>query len=456
MNHHEAADEARQFFERHPQVTAIDVLIADINGCQRGKRLRPHALAKVYEQGVCLPGSLYGMDITGTTVEESGLGFDDGDADRLCWPLPSRLSLAPWHQPATAQVLMHMCQLDGSPFFADPRQVLASVVARFAELKLTPVTAVELEFYLIDRKRDRKGHPQPPLSPVSGERESSTQVYGIRELDDYARFMADVAAAAEVQGLPADTAVSEYAPGQYEINLHHKPDPIAACDDAFLLKRLIKGVARHHGMEATFMAKPFEDLSGSGLHIHLSLLDESGRNAFAGDTPLGSPLLGHAVGGMRATMVEATALFAPTANSYRRYRVNTFVPLSPAWGANNRTLALRIPAGPPAATRIEHRVAGADANPYLVMAAVLAGAHHGITLRLDPGPPTAGNAYAQHPPVIPRYWNEALTLFERARVLPAYLGAEFCRVYAACRRHECDAFNAHVTPLEYDWYLRSV
>ena len=447
--------EVQQFLDGNCDIAAIDCIIADINGCLRGKRVRRDALAKIYSDGVCLPGSLYALDITGTTVEATGLGFDSGDADQICRPIPGRLHRAPWQKSPTGQVLMAMHDSGGNPYFADPRCVLAAVAGRFREFGVTPVVAVELEFYLIDRLRER-GRPRPPLSPATGEREASTQVYGIKELDDYVEFIEAVGAATEQQGLPADTAVSEYAPGQYEVNLRHRADAVAACDDAILLKRALKGVAKQYGMEATFMAKPYEDLAGSGLHVHVSLLDAGGGNVFAGNDVLGSETLHHAIGGLKQVMAECTAIFAPTANSYRRYRTGTFVPMSPTWGANNRTLALRIPAGGIEATRVEHRVAGADANPYLVVAAVLAGIHHGITQRIDPGPPTEGNAYAQHAPAIPRYWNEALALFDCATVIPSYLGGDFCRIYSACRWHECDSFNAHVSPLEYDWYLRNV
>lgn len=447
--------EVQRFLEENPDVAAVDCVIADINGCLRGKRVRRDALTKVYTDGICLPGSLYALDITGTTVEATGLGFDSGDADQICRPVPGRLSRSPWQKSATGQVLMAMHGEDDQPYFADPRCALATVTARFSEMGLTPVVAVELEFYLIDRLRDR-GRPRPPLSPATGEREASTQVYGMKELDDYVEFIEAVRVAAERQNLPADTAVSEYAPGQYEVNLRHRDDAVAACDDAILLKRLLKGVAKQFGMEATFMAKPYEDRAGNGLHVHVSLVDKDGRNVFAGNDALGSDALRHAIGGLKQTMAESTAIFAPTANSYRRYRADSFVPMSPTWGANNRTLALRIPAGSRDATRVEHRVAGADANPYLVMAAILAGMHHGITHRIDPGPPTEGNAYAQHPPSIPCYWNDALARFDGAAVLPSYLGEAFCHVYSACRWHECDTFNAHISPLEYEWYLRNV
>lgn len=451
-----AARAVERLFRDFPDIQSIDIIIADINGVQRGKRVRRSALEKVMNAGICLPASLFGLDITGTTVESTGLGFDIGDKDYLCMPLVERLAPCPWQQPVNAQVLAVMHSDDGGGFDADPRQVLSSVVARLRRMKLTPMVAVELEFYLIDRKRTTAGRPQPPISPATGEREASTQVYGIKEIDDYAQFIEMVSAAAEAQGLPADTAVSEYAPGQYEVNLHHRADPIAACDDAFLLKRLIKAVANRCGMEATFMAKPYAELAGSGMHVHVSLLDARGRNVFADDRPLRNPMLRHAVGGLKALMTDSTAIFAPFANSYRRFCVDAFVPMAPAWGLNNRTLALRIPAGPKSATRIEHRVAGADANPYLVMASLLAGIHHGIANKIDPGPATEGNAYEQHEPAIPRYWSEALRRFDRNKVLRQYLGARFCDIYSACRWHECETFNSAITPMEYDWYLRTV
>ncbi len=430
------SSEAQRFLAAYPAVGSIDLIIADVNGCQRGKRVSRTALPSVFRDGICLPGSLYGMDVTGKTVEASGLGFDIGDTDFICRPIPGRLVPSPWRRPLSGQALLAMQQDNGTAFFADPRAALIAVTERFRLLRRRPVVAVELEFYLIDRKRTGAGKLRPPLSPITCEREASTQVYGMTEIDDYAEFMEGVRQAAEVQGLPADTAVSEYAPGQYEVNLHHRADPIAACDDAFLLKRLIKGVATAHGMLATFMAKPCEERAGSGLHLHLSLIDARGRNVFAAERTSGSRLLRNAIGGLKATMADAMAIFAPTANSYRRFRAGAFVPMAPTWGSNNRTLALRIPAGPRAATGIEHRVAGADANPYTAMAAVLAGAHHGIVNKIDPGEPTEGNAYAKHPPTLSRYWNEALRRFERSRVMREYLGDRFCRVYSACRTHE--------------------
>ncbi len=453
--HINPARSVERFLRAHPAITAVDLLIPDTHGILRGKRIPATQLAKTFAEGVCLPGSLFGMDITGATVEASGLGFTEGDADRLCRVIPETLAPAPWAR-GRAQVLMTMFESDGAPFFADPRQVLAGVLARFKALGLTPVTAVELEFYLLDPRRAHDGQPQPAIAEGSRTRARTTQVYGMTELDDFAGFLDAVLAACAAQGVPASGCVSEYAPGQYEINLEHRPDALAACDQAILLKRAVKAVARQRGLVASFMAKPFMQLAGSGTHVHLSLQDARGRNVFAQGDIAANAALRHSIAGVLATLAESLALLAPNANSYRRFRPDSFVPLSACWGVNNRTVAVRVPAGPQAARRIEHRIAGADANPYLVMAALLAGVHHGLTRQLVPPPPVSGDASAKPGRALPGTWESALEHHARGRLLAGYLGGDFRRVYLACQRAEHARFMAEITPLEYTWYLRSL
>jgi glutamine synthetase len=445
--------EPERLFASNPEIYDVDLLIPDTNGVMRGKRLQRDALAKVYRDGLALPGSIFAADITGDTVEETGLGFDEGDADRLCWPLPGSLRVVPWEQ-GRAQALLTMHEADGRRFFADPRQVLRQVLERFEEHGLTPVVAVELEFYLIDRERTPSGAPQPPISPGSGIRARQTQVYSMSDLDENGALLSAVARACESQQIPAFTAVAEYAPGQFEVNLLHRPDVLEACDDAVLLKRLVKALTRQHGFDATFMAKPYPSQAGSGLHLHVSLQDETGANVFAGaEQGCGSDVLRHAVGGLATLLPESMALLAPNANSFRRYAPGVYVARAPTWGHNNRTVALRIPAGPPQATRIEHRVAGADANPYLVAAAVLAGIHYGLSNGCDPGEPVSGNADEQRDPSLPLTWGEALEAFALSETLPEYFGSEFCHVYYETRASERRKFQEVVTALEYDWYL---
>lgn len=453
------ADEARDFLDRHPDVDSVDLLISDLNGVLRGKRIPRDNLEKAYRDGVNLPASVFALDILGNTIEATGLGLSIGDSDRVCRPVAGSLMPSPWLRDARqAQLLMTMTEADGTPFFADPRQVLARVLERLRRAGLTPVVAVEMEFSLVDRRRDALGMVQPPCSPATGERAAQSQLYSINELDEYAELLEEIHAAARSQQLPLDTALKECAPGQFEINLIHCDDALAACDSAVLLKRLIKGVALHQGFEATFMAKPYGQEAGNGTHVHISLLDEAGNNVFAAEdgAPLGTPRMQHAVAGLLELMPASMALFAPNLNSFRRFQPGLYVPMAPTWGYDNRSVALRIPSGPNAARRIEHRVAGADVNPYLLLATLLGAIDHGLRRRLTPPPAITGNAYDQVAPSLTNSWRQALELLEQSEPLAEALGADFLAVFLANRRAERDQAMQAVSKLEYDWYLRHV
>lgn len=439
-------------------VEAIDLLIPDCNGLLRGKRINPSALEKAYSAGVCLPASIFASDITGNTVESTGLGFDIGDCDLLCRPVAGSLQPVPWTRRPSAQVLMEMFHEDGRSFPGNPRYLLRTIAKRLVEAGLRPVVAVELEFYLLDNKLDGRGNPQSPVNTHTGERDNTTQVYYVDDLDNYQKFIDDVRAATLMQNIPADTAVAEYAPGQFEINLIHRDDVLTACDDAVLLKRTIKAIAAKHDLQATFMAKPYSHLSGNGMHIHISLYDPQGRNllADADDDARVPPTLCHAIGGLQQTLQDAMLLFAPHAKSYRRFQSENFVPLNGSWGYNNRTVALRIPAGEIQDRRIEHRVSGADANPYLVTAAILAGIHHGLAQNIACTPPITGNAYVQTQAEIPRTWHDAQAVFAGSEWIREYFGEDFRHIFSALKSEELRVFEQQVTPLEIQWYLRTV
>lgn len=433
----------------------IDLILPDMNGLLRGKRITRDALDKVYTDGVCLPMSLIATDITGNTVEETGLGYDIGDEDRICRPVPGSLRSVPWAPRPMAQLLLAMEDAAGGLFEANPREVLRRVLARYAARGLTPVVAVELEFYLFEQRPDADGRPVASRNPATGAPNRSTQVYYMEDLNDYRGFTDAVAAACRAQRIPADTAVAEYAPGQFEINLKHRDDALLACDDAIYLKRAIKAIAQQQGALASFMAKPLVDQAGSGMHIHVSVLDGEGRNVFA--SPVGQPAdaLRHAIGGLQRSAADCLLLFAPNANSYRRFVLNAFVPLNTCWGYNNRTVAMRIPHGSEANTRVEHRIAGADANVYLVTAAVLAGMLHGIENGFDPGPPITGNAYEQTENLTP-FWRDTIDDFLASGFVAEWFGTPFRHIYGQQKLKEMRSFNTQVTDLEYDWYLRSV
>ncbi len=452
----EQTGEAEAFLAANPDIGNVHVILTDICGVGRGKSLRRNEIERLYSEGRMIAGSILSLDVTGADVIETGLVWDDGDADRVLRPVPGTLVRAPWLEPATGQVLVTLNELGGTPSQADPRHALARVVERFAALKLTPVVAVELEFYLLDRESALAGRARPPALPLTGYRPHQLQAYDLRDLDDLAPVLADIYAACEAQGVPAETALCEYAPGQFEIVLRHRPDVMRAVDEAILYKRIVRGVASRHGYEATFMAKPYAEQSGSGMHVHISLADQAGKNVFAADDPSGTPLMRNAIGGLLATMAESVGVFAPNANSYRRFRRNSYAPVAASWGINNRTVSLRIPAGAAETCHIEHRPAGADANPYLVMAAILAGMHHGIAEKLDPGNPVTGNGYEKRAKYIPGNWYDAIDAFWRAAILKDYFGKDFVDTYCTLKEVEADRFYAEPTERDFEWYLRTV
>jgi len=218
-------------------------------------------------------------------------------------------------------------------------------------------------------------------------------------------------------------------------------------------KRLVKGVAARHGLQACFMAKPFGDRSGSGLHMHVSLADAQGNNLYASEDPTGTPLMRHSIAGMMDRMRESLALFCPNANSFRRFQANSYAPLALTWGVNNRTVSLRVPGGPASTRHIEHRVCGADANPYLAAAAILAGIRHGIRGKLDPGAPVTGNGYAQAKEFLPTDWLAALRALEGSAWAREAFGAEFLKVYLAIKQVEYAQFMGEVGEQDWRWFL---
>ncbi len=327
------------------------------------------------------------------------------------------------------------------------------MLERYRRLGLTPVTATELEFYLVDPDSQR---PTGPVSPVTGRRLDSDAALSIDELDDFEAFIYDVYEACRVQNIPVDTAIAENGIGQFEINLNHVSDALRAADDAVYFKRTVKGIARKHGFVASFMAKPYGERAGNGLHVHFSLVDAEGRNVFDDGTDQGSDMMRHAVGGLLSAMAESTLVFAPHANSYRRLRPKSHAPTAVGWGYENRMVAIRIPGGPAPARRIEHRVSGADANPYLVMAAILGAALIGIERELSPGEPSAIDVYDRKLPKLPPDWASATALFESGTLMHDILPAPLRESLIACKRQELETFALQVSDFELETYLESV
>ncbi len=454
--------ELRAFRRKHPQVKMVEVLLPDVNGILRGKRVAWDEAEALYREGLKVCASTPLVDSRGEIAFELDIGTRDGDPDIMSRPVAGALAPAPWlGQDAVAQTLVLLRDLEGAPWFADPRCVLQRVDARLRDAGFRAVVAMEFEFYLLAPGAAAAPRPQLGGIPGTGLRQEGLQYGSLEDLWDCDALFMDVQRYCEAQRVPANTALPEFAPGQFEINLRHVDDPVVACDHGVMLKRIIKGAARQHGLGAAFMAKPFAESAGSGLHVHLSLLDSQGRNVFANPRaktrPAVSAALKHAIGGLQQTMAESMAIFAPNANSYRRLQPESFAPLAPDWGYNHRAVALRLPVCDHANMRIEHRAAGADANPYLVAAAILAGVHHGIVNRCEPSAMVAEGALLERQEAtLPRRWDAALDRFKESSILPDYLGEEFCRVYALVRRSECERFHQQVSNRDYEWYLRGV
>ena len=451
--------ELRSLLRRYPETETMELLVPDILGVLKGKRIRRKDFEKSCTEPFWFCGGTVMLSALGEVLE--GLpGAGDGDPDLPCRVVPGSLAPVPWSGRPMAQGLFRIFDDDDRPYFGDPRAVLERAMVPLGKMGLTAVMATELEFYLLEDKADEPT-ARAPRVPGIRRPQPGVQVYHPDDLVEVQPFLDNLYDYCEAQKIPADTVISEYAPGQFEVNLLHVGDPVLACDHAVLLKRVIKAAARRQGLVACFMAKPFADQAGNGLHIHMSLVDRNGENYFSqGRQSAASPpfpaRLRHAVGGLLKTMAEGTAIFAPTANSYRRLLPETFAPVDPNWGFNHRDVAIRIPKSDASNLRLEHRVAGADANPYLVTAAVVAGVHHGLRNKIDPGRMIEQGERVTLKTRIPDRWEAALDKFKRSKVFPEYLGARYCKFYEMNRRTESRQFHNQISPLDYEWYLRSV
>ena len=450
--------EAQAFLDAHPEIEAFDIVLHDANGIGRGKIIRRHELMGLYTGGRHLPISILGLDIVGEDVHETGLIWDQGDGDLRAWPIPDTLRALHGTNPPRGEVLMSMYHLDGAEMTSDPRHALKRQVKALADEGLYPAGAFELEFFLLDPELDTKGYAQPARAVLDQRRSEWTEVYSVDHLHGMEPLFSDIYRAAERMGIKAETVISEYAPGQYELTLHYRTDVMQAADDLVRLKRIVRMQARRHGVVACFMAKPVEKYAGSGMHFHVSMLNKNDKNIFSEEVEgQWTDAILHAMGGLRATMGESMLVFAPHSNSWRRFVGQSYAPVSPSWGVNNRSVALRIPAGEMRARRIEHRPSGVDANPYLVAATVLAGIRHGLKHKIDPGPETKGNGYAGDDALkIPRDWREAIDAATASEFLKEALGADMHRTFTAIKAQEYARVARTISDVDYDLYLHTV
>ncbi|MEO1676657.1 MAG: glutamine synthetase family protein [Pseudomonadota bacterium] len=429
---------------QHGTPSRIECMLCDLNGVLRGKWLPGEAADKLTKGAVRLPLSTYAPNILGEEVPESGLGIVVGDPDGVLTPIPGTLKPVPWFKGA-AQVLVEMNEVDGSAFPYSPRRVLQAVLDRFADRGLHPVVATELEFYVVQRRAAPDEPPKPPdPSPTA-------QNYCLEVLARHDEMLTEILAACAAQGLDTDTLIAEYGPGQFEINFHHTADVQAAAETAVLFRRLVRGVTDDYGLEATFMAKPYADSPGNGMHAHVSVIDDQGANVFSAESGLGPELAG-ALAGCIVTAPDLQAVFAPHLNSYRRFQPMSFAPSAPDWGFDNRAAGLRLPATAGPAARLEHRIAGADVNPYLMLTAVLGGMLWGLEHR-PPLPPALDAPDATPAEPLTADWATAVDRLATSPIAADILGTRYRDAYVAVRRDEIMKLTSQITRLEYRTYL---
>ena len=385
------------------------------------------------------------MCTQGFPVDALGHGADDGDPDTDFELVPGSLQLVGWLTTPCAQMLI-TCSGE-LPVMWEPRRVLANMLNTLNQAGIFPVVAFEPEFYLVDKKRTKQDLIQPPLNSQSGRRDNSA-VLNMERISSFAECLNDITRTCDEQGIKTGPISAELGAGQFEINLDHHDNVLLAADQCALYRRAIKGVAHKHDYQATFMAKPYLNQAGNGMHLHVSFYDAQGNNLLAENQQ--KPLL-NAVAGCLEFMPQSMLFFASNRNAFRRLEPGNATTVSPCWGYENRSVAVRIPQSDEQNLRLEHRVASADANPYLTLAAILAGMYHGMKNQLDPG--AATNFDATQASGLPQDMISAIEVSKQENALSSYLGADFIQLYCAQKYSELKAFENEISAREYDWYL---
>lgn len=431
----------------------IECITPDQAGVARGKMMPSKKFTS--NTSLALPSAVFMATITGDYPENgNGFQYPENDGDLRLEPDLATLSVVPWEDDPTAQVICDIVYQNGSRVEFTPRNVLRSIVEAYTNLGLKPVVAPEIEFYLVQNNPD----PDYPLtSPVgrSGRAIGGGQGYSIAGVNEFDELIDDMYHFSEAQGLEIDTLIHEEGAGQLEINLRHG-DPVELADQVFLFKRTIREAALKHDMYATFMAKPIQGQPGSAMHIHQSIVDiETGNNIFTNADNSESKAFYHFIGGLQKHMANALVMLAPYVNSYRRLVPDVSAPVNLRWGYDNRTTAFRVPRSDPQSRRVENRLPSSDANPYLALAASLACGLIGLQDKIRPDEPATDTVNLNHIE-LPRGLVEAVALFEEDKRLRAVLGDAFVTTYAAIKRQEFETFMEVISPWEREYLLLNV
>lgn len=436
---------------RHHDIREVECLVPDMNGVLRGKVLPAEKfLAALRGAALYLPTSVLLVCADGRYSGSLDEGFAYGDPDMRLVPDIGSLCLAPGCTPPRAFVIADACYPGDLPWSALPRSLLKSILALYGKKGWRAVVAPEFEFYLTSLNPDSRDAVAPPPA-VHGRRESSQHPYDMEALEKFEPVIRRLYDLCAVAGVPVETLSHETGTAQLEINLAHG-DPLRLADHAVLFKRIARKAALDSGMHATFMAKPIEGQAGSSMHLHVSLVGDDGENLFATPGGADTPLFGHFIGGLQKYLPEVMPLLAPNVNSYRRIRPSLSAPANVEWSHDNRSCGLRVPNCGKDARRVENRLPGADANPYIAIAATLLCGYLGIEERLERSPEAFGNAY-QAPSTLPRTMTQALERLTICAPARALLGEDFVQTFLRVKQQELDAFESVVTAWEREHLL---
>jgi glutamine synthetase len=445
--------ETAEWLRAH-RVSEVECLVADMSGVARGKILPTEKfLSSAADGGLRLPDSIFAQTVTGDVVDSEIIDWTEPDL--ILTPDADTLRLVPWYDEPTAQIVCDAHTRDGDPCATAPRQMLKRVLALYAERGWKPVVAPELEFYLCQRNIDPDYPLEPPVGK-SGRPETGRQSYGIEAVNEFDPIFEDMYDWCEAQKLDVDTLIHEGGAAQVEINFDHG-DPLALADQVFLFKRTVRNAALKHGAYATFMAKPHQYEPGSAMHIHQSVVAvDDGRNLFADERGDDTPLFLSHIAGLQKHLHEAMALIGPNVNSYRRLVKDWAAPINTHWGQENRTVGLRVPASRGHSRRIENRIPGADANPYLAIAASLVCGWLGMTEGLEPTAPLQKSAYSMKSQRLPRHLLDAVNALRRSGALRGALGEDFVTLFCDVKTAEHTAYQQVISAWEREHLLLNV
>ena len=446
-----------EFLKEH-KIDEVECLVPDMAGIARGKILpASRFLEGMARQGLRIPEAVFVQTVTGDYPSEGVISPTIQDVYMI--PDPDTIRVVPWYPEPTAQIICDAQYLDGAPVEFASRSVLRRVLALYEARSWVPDVAPELEFFLVDVNTD----PDYPLeSPIgrSGRRETSRQSYGVDAVNEFDPLFEDVYDFCEAQDIDIETLTHEAGAAQMEMNLNHGP-PLALADQAFLFKRTVREAGLRHRIYATFMAKPMQGQPGSSMHIHQSVRDaktgdaKTGNNLFAQKNGKDSKLFHNHIAGLQKHLPTVMPILAPNVNSYRRLTPHSDAPINTHWGYDNRTVGLRVPHSDAEDRRVENRIAGADANPYLALAASLACGYLGMTQRLKPRAPVEGSAYRlAH--TLPRTLYDAISRFSGSCAIKELLGERFVEAVTLVRETELDAYQQVISSWEREHLLLNV